>query len=263
MQRLDAILSHNGFGTRREVKSLIRSGAVSINGTICVHSEFHVDAQKDSIEVQGKSIVHREHIYLMMYKPSGVVSAAKDDIHQTVMDILPDTYKTQRLQQDLHLIGRLDIDTEGLLILTTDGELTHRLTSPKSNIDKTYFIRLRDPISCEKDFRQLQNQFLSGILLNDFYTDYTDYRCLPAKLELSALFNSTAAVFPITDVLLSIHEGKYHQIKRMCLAIKNAVVYLKRLTMGPILLDDTIEKGAVRELTKEEIESLQQGKVEK
>ncbi len=150
MIRLDKLLSHGGLGSRSSVKKLLRLGAVTVNGKSVFDSSMRVDEEKDIVAADGKKIEIRKALYLMMYKPSGYVCAKRDGLHRTVFDLLGDAYRTPFFEDNLHTIGRLDCDTEGLLILTTDGELTHRITSPKSECGKTYVVRLAKKFEAKK-----------------------------------------------------------------------------------------------------------------
>ena len=245
MERLDKILSKHGFGTRKDVKKLLHSGAVCVNGTVCTEADFHVDVNSDSIEVDGEKLSIKTNVYLMMNKKPDVVCAAKDGLHDTVFDCLSDEYRHSFLGGDLHLVGRLDIDTEGLLLLTTDGTLTHRLTSPKTHISKTYLVTLAEPVSDAEKVR------------------YTDAICsgieIPPEGDESGFVSMSAEVQWLGDNLCSlvIYEGKYHQVKRMFAALGNRVVALKRTAMGGLLLDESLAPGAYRELTEAELKLLQ------
>lgn len=244
VERLDKLLSIAGFGSRKDAKKLLHSGAVTIDGTVVTAADFHVDTEKSVVSVDGEQLVFHQHVYLMLNKPAGVVSSTKDGEHQTVLDLLDDELKHRSLGGELHLIGRLDIDTEGLLLLTTDGTLTHRLTSPKQNIQKTYFVRLRD--SLEEAEQQ----------------NYA--KCFAECLEVPREHNEEAFIAKSARLVwksnneceLTIFEGKYHQVKRMFAVLGNEVVYLKRLSEGSIVLDPSLPLGKARELTEAEKESL-------
>jgi 16S rRNA pseudouridine516 synthase len=180
----------------------------------------------------------------MMNKCGGVVCSAKDGLHSTVYDLLEESLRHQFLGGSLHLVGRLDIDTEGLLIFTTDGTMTHRLTSPKSHISKKYLVTLRDTVIAENQ-KDIVEQFLQGITIAPEGDD-GEYHCKSATLEWISE----------NQCYLTITEGRYHQVKRMMVAVGNFVIGLKRVAMGNLLLDPSLEPGAYRELTAEEIELL-------
>ena len=230
-ERIDKILSHEGFGTRKEIKRLLRSGAVMVNGERITDASAKISAGTDEITVCGKPVAVRPHVYLMMNKSSGAVCAHKDGLHRTVFDFLDERCRTGRLLNELHLVGRLDLNTEGLLLFTTDGKLTHRITSPKSDIPKTYFVRLCNAESEERQ-RDITARFAQGI-------------------RIPAEDNDGEA-----DCALTISEGRYHQVKRMFKAGGNAVSYLKRTAVAALVLDETLLPGEYRELTAEEIQSL-------
>ncbi|MDE6475822.1 MAG: rRNA pseudouridine synthase [Erysipelotrichaceae bacterium] len=227
--RLDKLLAHAGYGTRKEVKVLIRKKRVSVNDEICTQSDFSLQPQ-DIVCVDNKRIQLEEFQYLMLHKPAGVLSATQDDIHTTVLDLIEEP-----LLKGCFPVGRLDIDTEGLLLITNDGKLAHRLLSPKKHVEKTYFVILKHSLQ-EKDIHLLEQGMDIG----------NDEKCLPAKVE----------VIERHQIYLTICEGKYHQIKRMMKCLGNEVCYLKRLRMGPLLLDASLAVGKYRFLTEEEIEML-------
>lgn len=235
--RLDKLLAHSGLGTRKEVKKLLKTKIVEVNEKTVTDPKTHVDPDTDKVTVGGEKLDYQEFVYFMMNKPQGVISATEDLMHETVLDLL----EMQDSLQEPHPVGRLDIDTEGLLILTNDGKLTHRLLSPKHHVDKRYYAEI-DGIVTEEDIIQ----FKEGVTLDD------DYETLPADLEIL----STDEEAGTSVVELVIREGKFHQVKRMMQAVGKEVTYLKRLEMGPISLDDTLELGAYRELTSEEIDLL-------
>ncbi|SDK12073.1 pseudouridine synthase [Alkalibacterium thalassium] len=235
--RLDKLLAHSGLGTRKEVKKLLKTKIVEVNEKTVTDPKTHVDPDTDKVTVGGEKLDYQEFVYFMMNKPQGVISATEDLMHETVLDLL----EMQDSLQEPHPVGRLDIDTEGLLILTNDGKLTHRLLSPKHHVDKRYYAEI-DGIVTEEDIVQ----FKEGVTLDD------DYETLPADLEIL----STDEEAGTSVIELVIREGKFHQVKRMIQAVGKEVTYLKRLEMGPIKLDDTLELGAYRELTSEEIDLL-------
>ena len=228
MIRLDKFLADAGVGTRSEVKQLIRKKQITVNSVPAVKPELKVDEVNDTIAVNGKPISQRGLVYYLLHKPAGYVSAVKDNLFPTVMELVPPG-------DDLFPVGRLDKDTEGLLLITNDGDLTHRLLSPRRHVDKTYLARLDKPAE-EVDIAHFQE----GVDIGD--EDIT----LPAALVL----------LPGNEALLTIHEGRFHQVKRMFHAVGKEVIYLKRLSMGPLELPDDLEKGKCRELTTEELHSL-------
>ncbi len=235
MMRLDKCLADAGVGTRTEVKQMIRKGQVAVNGEIVKKSEIKINPSTDCILVDGKEIFYQKDKYIMLHKPAGVVSATEDNREQTVLTLLP-----KELRKDIFPVGRLDKDTEGLLLLTNDGDLAHQLLSPKKHVDKTYYARVQGVVT-EED----QKAFLDGIDIGD------EKITMPAKLEI---LKSDAE----SEILLTIQEGRFHQVKRMFEAVEKKVVYLKRMSMGALVLDETLSLGAFRMLTEEEILALKQ-----
>ena len=256
-ERLDKILSHHGFGSRKDCKSLIHSGRVFVNESICTNCDFSVDCDVDVVRIDDEILQIREHVYIMMNKCQNVVSSTKDGLHKTVLDLLSPDYKINYLGGDLHPVGRLDVDTEGLLLLTTDGKLTHTLTSPKNHVVKTYYARLKNPVDIETQ-KKYSDLFNSGL------------NVIAEGHELSFVAKSATLIWPnekkceyltefgdaSSEVLVSISEGKYHQVKRMFATVGNEVVYLKRLSVGPLSLDAGLKPGEYRELTADEIKLL-------
>ena len=221
-----------GLGTRSEVKKEIHKGQVRVNGIPERSPEYKLDIQKDLVEVNGRQISYAQQEYYMLNKPAGVVSATEDKKDMTVLDLIQ-----EKQRKDLFPVGRLDKDTEGLLLITNDGLLAHQLLSPKKHVKKTYFVRVENPVSPE-DIKILEE----GVDIGE------EKRTLPAEIScLSPEKNS---------LCLTIKEGKFHQIKRMFQAVDNKVLYLKRLSMGSLTLDETLAPGEYRPLTKEEIERL-------
>ena len=232
--RLDKLLGNNGFGTRKDVKQLVRKGTVRVNGVTEKDPGAHVDPEKDSVDVLGEPVIHQEFIYIMMNKPPGVISATEDKWDQTVIDLLSEN--EQRFEP--FPVGRLDKDTEGLLLITNDGKLTHELLSPKKDIPKTYFAKIDGEVTEEDTIA-----FSKGVTLEDgFHTK-------PGILNI-------LASEPISEIELTITEGKFHQVKRMFEAVDKKVVYLKRLSMGNLLLDESLPLGHYRELTEQELNDL-------
>lgn len=231
--RLDKFLSSCGAGSRRDIKQLIKNKAVAVNGITAKDSSLHIDENSDTVTVNGKEYKYRQFIYLMLNKPDGYVSATYDKHLPTVCGLIGEEYS----HFEAFPVGRLDIDTEGLLILTNDGALAHRVLSPKSHVDKTYFVRCKNAL-CQDDV----NTFLEGVTLDD------GYKTMPAKLNICE---------NPTECTLIIQEGKFHQVKRMMEAIGNRVLYLKRIKMGSLSLDPDLKSGKIRELTDEEVKLLE------
>lgn len=231
--RLDRFLANSGVGTRKEVKEILKKRKIKVNDSIITDGSIHIDENKDAVKYEEKEISYKPFIYIMMNKPDGVISATEDDEHRTVIDLLENKYRTY----SVFPIGRLDIDTEGLLILTNDGILTHKLLAPNKHVDKKYYVELKNPM-LKSDIEKLEN----GIELeNGFVTK-----------------NAKVAVIENTEnkVYITITEGKYHQVKRMFKAVNNKVLYLKRVQMGNLKLDDKLKVGEYRELTEKEINIL-------
>ena len=235
--RLDKLLANMGFGTRKTVKGVLKSKVVTVNGFIEKEGKMQVDPEKDTVIVSGEEIEYHEFVYFMLHKPQGVVSATTDNVHKTVIDLL----EPQDQLRDPFPVGRLDKDTEGLLILTNDGTLAHNLLSPKKHVDKCYEAIIEGIVE-EKDIQE----FASGITLDD------GFNCQSAHLEIVSIdFEKEQSIIRVT-----IHEGKFHQVKRMFEAVDKSVSYLKRLSMGNVQLDETLELGDYRQLTKAELDSL-------
>ena len=231
MERLDKVLAATGRWSRREVKLLVKQGQVRVNGAAASSAEEKLDPEAAVITVGGQTVVLQKHTYIMLHKPAGVLSATEDSRQKTVLELLPPELRRRGLSP----VGRLDKDTEGLLLLTDDGELAHRLLSPKYHVDKRYYAEV-DGLLGPAD----ADAFAKGMTLDDGLV------CLPAGLELCG---SGACI-------VTLQEGKFHQVKRM-LAFRGAPVrYLKRLAMGPLALDPSLETGAFRELTAAEVSAL-------
>ncbi|CUP65870.1 pseudouridine synthase [Clostridium baratii] len=235
VQRLDKIISNLGYGSRKEIKAIARKGLIEVDGVIVKDSSMNVDPEKSVIKINGEEIFYREYIYLMMNKPDGVISATHDNRDETVIDLLEIDHQAF----DPFPVGRLDKDTVGLLLLTNDGELNHRLISPKWKVDKVYYAKIDKKVT-EKDIEA----FKKGITLDDGYV------CKEAKLEI---LNSSDEG---SEINLTIQEGKFHQVKRMFEAVDKKVVYLKRIEFGGLSLDEELEEGEYRELTEEELAQL-------
>lgn len=232
--RLDKWLSNSGIGSRKEVKKLLKTGAVTVNGKVIKDPKQHVQPDLDAVMLFDEPVHYREFIYLLMNKPAGVISATEDKRDETVIDLLDDTHK----HFDPHPVGRLDKDTEGLLLLTNDGQLSHALLSPKHHVPKTYFARILGHVT-EEDV----SAFREGVTLED------GYHTKPGELVI-------LSAGPESEIELTITEGKFHQVKRMFQAVDKEVLYLKRLSMGSLLLDEELELGEYRELTEEELDGL-------
>ncbi|WP_097028053.1 pseudouridine synthase [Clostridium peptidivorans] len=235
MERLDKILANLGFGSRKEVKSLVKNGRVEVDGEIVKDSSMSIDPEKSIVKVNGEELLYRKYIYIMMNKPDGVISATFDNRDETVIDLLDIDYQVFKPFP----VGRLDKDTVGLLLITNDGELNHKLISPKWHVDKVYYAEIDKEVN-EGDIEA----FKKGIILDD------DYKCLPAKLEIVDANEDGSKVY------ITIQEGKFHQVKRMFQARGKEVVYLKRVKFGNLSLDTELMEGEYRELTSEELETL-------
>lgn len=235
MERLDKVLSNLGYGSRKEIKIMVKNGGVEVDGVIVKDNNMKVDPNKSVIKVSEEEVNYREFIYLMMNKPAGVVSATFDNYDETVIDLL----ELEHAAFNPFPVGRLDKDTEGLLLITNDGEMNHRLTSPKWHVDKVYYAEIDKAVD-EKDI----DAFEKGITLDD------GYKCLPASLKIISANEDGSEVY------VTIQEGKFHQVKRMFEARDKKVVYLKRISMGELALDNELDEGEYRELTQEEMEIL-------
>ncbi|WPC41459.1 pseudouridine synthase [Clostridium sp. JS66] len=235
MERLDKILSNLGYGTRKEIKALVKQGLVEIDNEVVKDSGMKIDPDDKEIRVSGEMVNYRENIYLIMNKPDGVVSATFDNYDETVVDLLDPEHQAFKPFP----VGRLDKDTVGLLLLTNDGELNHRLISPKWHVDKIYYAEIDKPVD-QDDIEK----FKMGITLDD------GYKCLPGKLKILESDENGS------KVEVTIQEGKFHQVKRMFNALDKNVVYLKRIKFGPMELDLDLEEGEYRELSEDEIKSL-------
>lgn len=235
MERLDKILSNSGYGSRKEVKLLVKNGEIIVDGKKVKDSGMQVDLDKNEVIVKGSRLEYRKYIYLMMNKPAGVVSATFDNYDKTVVDLL----KPEHSYFDPFPVGRLDKDTVGLLLLTNNGDMNHKLISPKYHVNKVYYAEINMNVD-DEDIKA----FNEGIVLDD------GYKCLPAKLEILNNDNDGAKVH------VTIREGKFHQVKRMFLSRGKTVEYLRRISFGPLNLDEELQEGEYRELSNEEVESL-------
>lgn len=234
LERLDKVLSNMGYGSRKDVKSYIKNGFVKINGEIVNDNSRKIDPYQDQIQFKEMVVNYRKFIYLMMNKPQGLVSSTDDPLTRTVIDLLADEYQIYKPFP----AGRLDKDTEGLLLITNDGQLAHQLLSPKKGVHKVYYVEVNGYVD-----ESYIEKFKNGIVLDD------GYRTLPAVLDI---INSDM----ISKVNLTIQEGKFHQVKRMFESISMKVVFLKRISMGSLELDHRLKPGEYRELTDEEINIL-------
>ena len=235
MERLDKVISNLGYGSRKEVKALCKKGFVQVDGVIVKDSSISIDPEKSIISINGEELRYRKYIYLMMNKPDGVISATYDSREETVIDLL----EVEHQVFEPFPVGRLDKDTVGLLLLTNDGELNHRLISPKWHVDKVYFAKIN-----KKATEEDAEAFKKGIKLDDGYV------CKEGKLEILSASDEGS------EVRVTIQEGKYHQVKRMFEALGKKVVYLQRIEFGGLLLDEELEEGEYRELTEEELSIL-------
>lgn len=236
--RLDKLLANMGYGSRKEVKQLLKKGAVQVNAKPVKDAALHVNPEQDEVTILGEQVVYKEFIYLMLNKPQGVISATEDDRDRTVIDLLDGEHR----HFNPFPVGRLDKDTEGFLLITNDGKLAHELLSPKKEVPKTYYAHIDgrvDEVDIEK--------FAQGVTLDDGY--FTK----PGQLNVLQSGETS-------EIELTITEGKFHQVKRMFEAVGKRVVYLKRLSMGPLELDSTLRLGEYRELTEEEVAMLRNEK---
>lgn len=233
MIRLDKFLCEMEIGTRSQVKDMIKKGMVSIDGEVTKKADYKFDETAAKVCVNGKELSYQKFYYYMLNKPQGVVSATADNHDKTVLDLLKDAPG-----KDMFPVGRLDKDTEGLLLITNDGELSHNLLSPKKHVDKTYLVETREIVTEDMVLKLEQ-----GVDIGE------EKLTLPAKVERKE----------DKKIELTITEGKFHQVKRMLKAVDNEVVYLKRLSMGSLKLDKALELGKYRSLTEKELEDLKKG----
>lgn len=235
MMRLDKFLCETGFGTRSQVKELLKKGQVTVNGVAAKKPEQKIDEHKDQITCQGKTASYEKYVYYMLHKPAGVVSATEDKREKTVLDLL----KSEDRRDGIFPVGRLDKDTEGFLLLTDDGDLAHRLLSPRKHVDKTYYAKIAGSVT-----EAHIERFREGLDIGD------EKKTLPAMLEILASKTETS------EIRITIHEGRFHQVKRMFEAVGCKVIYLKRLSMGAVALDETLAPGDYRPLNEKERELL-------
>jgi len=251
--RLDKYLVEMGLGTRSQIKDAAKKGRIQVDGVVEKKTDRKINPQTETVSYDGRIVSYVKTEYYMLNKPQGVVSATEDNLHRTVLDLI-----TDRQRNDLFPVGRLDIDTEGLLLITNDGDLAHRLLSPKHHVDKQYYAHVEGQLPADA-----AEQFEKGVELND------GTPTMPAVLEIlkeprywasegEEEDGGDAGMSDITPVLLTIREGKFHQVKRMFEALGCKVVYLKRLSMGSLKLDDGLKAGEYRLLTEKEIQALQE-----
>lgn len=233
-ERLDKIISNMGFGSRKEIKKIMKDGVVTVNGEVVLDSSMKVDPYESEILYQGIDVSYREYIYLMMNKPDGYLSATYDPNYYTVLDLL----EQEHLIFEPFPVGRLDRDTEGLLLISNDGKLAHNLLSPKKKVDKIYYALVDGEV-----LESHKEKFREGVRLDD------GYMTLPAELNIIESGEKS-------EIELTIQEGKFHQVKRMFQALGMKVTYLKRIEMAGLELDPNLELGEYRELTEEEVEYL-------
>ena len=234
MIRLDKYLADMGVGTRTEVKKYVKQGKVSVDGVVVKSADIKIDIDKQVVMFQGAKIGYEEFEYYMLHKPAGVVSATTDAKDKTVIDLISD-----KKRKDLFPVGRLDKDTEGLLLITNDGDMAHRLLAPKKHVDKVYYARIDGKVT-EEDV----TAFAEGISIGQGEV------AKPAKLEILKADD-------VSEIQVTIQEGKFHQVKRMFHTIGKEVVYLKRLSMGNLVLDESLPLGAYKKLTREEVEKIE------
>lgn len=235
--RLDKFLADMEFGSRKEVKQVIKKGRVKVNGVVCKSDKTQVNEHLDQISVDDEAVIYQSQFYYILHKPQGVISATVDNFDETVVDLLDD----EVFREDLFPVGRLDKDTEGLLILTNDGALAHRLLSPKKHVEKAYYAKVAGQMVPEDI-----EAFKTGLMIDQ------NELCLPAELTIL----SYDLILDESEIELILHEGKFHQVKRMVQAVGKEVTYLKRIRMGKLVLPSDLALGEYRELTTEELELL-------
>ena len=236
MERLDKILASQGTLSRRDVKELIRKGLVTVNGVVVKDSSLKIDENSDSVFLNGEELTLKKHIYIMLNKPQGVVSASESEQDETVVDLVPDSL----YRKGLFPAGRLDKDTTGFSLITDDGDFAHRILSPSRHVDKTYIATVSDKI----DFAKAKKAFSNGVVLGDGTV------LLSAQLEL--IEENENQVFKVV-----IKEGKYHQIKRMFASLGTTVIELKRIAIGGLALDFSLKVGEARVITEEELKMIE------
>ena len=234
--RIDKILSNLGYGSRAELKVYCKKGMVKVNDKVISNPGTQVDTDVDKIEFNNEVVNYREFVYIMMNKPDGYLSATFDKRDPIVLDLIDSSY----LAFEPFPVGRLDKDTEGLLVLTNDGQLAHRVLSPKKHVPKTYYAKIQGKVT-EEDILA----FEKGVILDD------GYETMPSQLKILKSDD-------MSEIELTIHEGKFHQVKRMFESVGKKVVYLKRLSMGKLKLDESLKLGEYRELTEEEVKLIEE-----
>ena len=232
--RVDKLLSNVGVASRAELKKYCKQGLISVNGKVINNPGVQVDSESD--DINGEKIVYREFVYIMLNKPDGYISATFDKYDPIVLDLIDQSY----LVFEPFPVGRLDKDTEGLLVLTNDGQLAHRVLSPKKHVPKTYYAKIQGKVT-EEDILA----FEKGVILDD------GYETMPSQLKILKSDD-------MSEIELTIHEGKFHQVKRMFESVGKKVVYLKRLSMGKLKLDESLKLGEYRELTEEEVKLIEE-----
>lgn len=233
MERLDKVIASQGKYSRSEVKKLVKGGRIAVDGETVKSADMKISPEKALITVDGENVGYKKHIYIMLNKPQGVISASNDSSQKTVVDLVPD----ELFRQGLFPAGRLDGDTRGFVLITDDGDFAHRILSPKNHILKTYHAVLEKPVT-DEDIEK----FKEGIELKD------GTLCLEAQVRM--IENEP----PVAEI--KIHEGKYHQVKRMFAALGNKVVDLRRIKMGNLCLDESLEEGQCREITDQELKKI-------
>ena len=234
--RVDKLLSNVGVASRAELKKYCKQGLISVNGKVINNPGVQVDSESDDIRFNGEKIVYREFVDLMLNKPDGYISATFDKYDPIVLDLIDQSY----LVFEPFPVGRLDKDTEGLLVLTNDGQLAHRVLSPKKHVPKTYYAKIQGKVT-EEDILA----FEKGVILDD------GYETMPSQMKILKSDD-------MSEIELTIHEGKFHQVKRMFESVGKKVVYLKRLSMGKLKLDESLKLGEYRELTEEEVKLIEE-----
>ena len=234
--RVDKLLSNVGVASRAELKKYCKQGLISVNGKVINNPGVQVDSENDDVRFNGEKIVYREFVYIMLNKPDGYISATFDKYDPIVLDLIDQSY----LVFEPFPVGRLDKDTEGLLVLTNDGQLAHRVLSPKKHVPKTYYAKIQGKVT-EEDILA----FEKGVILDD------GYETMPSQLKILKSDD-------MSEIELTIHEGKFHQVKRMFESVGKKVVYLKRLSMGKLMLDEKLGLGEYRELTDEEVKLIEE-----
>lgn len=234
--RVDKLLSNVGVASRAELKKYCKQGLISVNGKVINNPGVQVDSENDDVRFNGEKIVYREFVYIMLNKPDGYISATYDKYDPIVLDLIDQSY----LVFEPFPVGRLDKDTEGLLVITNDGQLAHRVLSPKKHVPKTYYAKIQGKVT-EEDILA----FEKGVILDD------GYETMPSQLKILKSDD-------MSEIELTIHEGKFHQVKRMFESVGKKVVYLKRLSMGKLKLDESLGLGEYRELTEEEVKLIEE-----